>query len=75
MADVDDIVRGLTKAQRAVLMRNLHGNYTIATLEALKRKGLMRVKCADPNPETGGWRHTPLGLEVRARLLSSSGEG
>lgn len=75
MANVDDIVRGLTKAQRRSIegaqdMLSDHGGYPFYTV---------RITC-NPWPEGVAQfltlntdRLTPLGLEVRARLLSSSG--
>jgi hypothetical protein len=69
-SEVGRIARGLSPVQQRVLVHGLSGTATIATYRALRERGLMRVRAADPNPATGGWQRTPLGLAVRAHLLS-----
>lgn len=79
MADLDDIVRGMTKAQADAVLRAEEdghlGNLFIRwwqangrTLRALRRKGLGISVWS-------GVMLSKAGLEVRARLLSSGGEG
>ena len=62
-SELGEIVAGLTKAQRDVFMNGLSGRYTIATLLALKRKGLVRQFVA--HPTENAWPDTPLGAAVR----------
>lgn len=98
MADIDDIVRGLTR-EESTRLPVLSSSWVagpdladsvIAHLRRYRELGLVERQFGDRGePVTreadGGlsfcvracwwFRLTPLGLEVRARLLSSSGEG
>lgn len=81
MANVDDIVRGLTKAQREALVAAyddtigrhavlfLRNRSSTRIIASLRKKGISEEHRINID------RLTAAGLEVRARLLSSSGEG
>jgi len=78
MANVDDIVRGLTKAQRAFISnqnlfreRNFYG---IAWCIARELEGAGMLERPPANSPSTARKPSPLGLEVRDRLLSSGGE-
>jgi hypothetical protein len=83
MDNLEDIVRGLTKGERGFVTMPLlsgfgvsygwfHDNdYQIA--RQIYRKGLATKRKVGTG--TSAAIPTPLGLEVRARLLSSCGEG
>lgn len=71
MASVDDIVRGLTKAQRVRMRRDaivLRSRHDTRVAMGLERKGLV-----ERGRHLNQYVHTAAGLVVRARLLSSCG--
>jgi hypothetical protein len=72
VADLEDIVRGLTKAQAdwfATTALLPDGRALGVVARFALPDGTVRYYSAERDALT------PLGLEVRARLLSSSGEG
>ena len=78
MADVEmnaeqfrQLLRGLTQRQRYHVKRGcISGDFTMATVRALTRKGLMRLEITSPNGQCGFMRLTPLGERVRAYLAT-----
>lgn len=76
MANVDDIVRGLTKAQSDMLSGRYDPEFArIEDAAALERMGLWAFDPAKQGADSEYYEMdiTPLGLDVRACLLSSSG--
>jgi hypothetical protein len=68
-AYVKEALRSLTPMQRKyVLDGSLHGDATITTYRALKRKGLFYLKITSPNGQCGHAELTPLGETVREIL-------
>jgi hypothetical protein len=65
----------LTKVQKGfVLDGSIHGSFSMATVHALKRKGLFHLVIDSPNARCGFMRLTPLGESVR-KLLVGDGRG
>jgi hypothetical protein len=63
---VEEIVRGLSEAQREIVRDGFQPKHRFATMEALIRKGLFaRRQCF---PDSNGLPVTELGLAVRASL-------
>lgn len=50
-----------------------HGDFSIATFRALRRKGLFYIHIDSPNGRCGTARLTPLGEAVSAALPPSAG--
>lgn len=76
MADVDDIVRGLTSDAQAALSRFTSGWRGSTFLDDRVMHVLVsqRLVEIDWNMTGPRYRLTPLGRDALARLLSSSGE-
>jgi hypothetical protein len=68
--EAGEIARGLTKAQREVLLRGLHGRHTITTLISLHRRGLVRRLSAAATENA--WPRTPLGEQVAAIIQNEA---
>lgn len=67
---VKDAKRGLTRVQRRFVRDgSIHGDCTMTTVRALKRKGLFSLVISSPNGQCGFMELTPLGQAVRATLL------
>jgi uncharacterized protein YjhX (UPF0386 family) len=70
----------LHRLSRSPLQRQLvrdgciHGDFTMATVRALKRKGLFHLVISSPNGQCGFMELTPLGEAVRAELRAREGE-
>lgn len=66
LAGAKMIARGLTTTQRKFLASGvIHGDFTMATVRTLKRKGLFELVIDSPNGRCGFMRLTPLGEAVR----------
>lgn len=71
MTDVATVARGLSEAQRYRVKRGcISGDFTMATVRALTRKEFFSFVANSPNGLCGFMEPTPLGLAVRAHLLS-----
>jgi hypothetical protein len=76
LANVQMIARGLTTVQRRYILAGaIHGDCAVATVRALKRKGLFRLVIDSPNGHCGFMRLTPLGEAVREMLQSAAAHG
>ena len=83
MADLEDVLRGLTKGEKAFVTMPFLTGYGVRygwfhdnddqLARQIYRKGLATKRKVEVG--TVAAIPTELGLEVRARLLSSSGEG
>ena len=78
MDSVEQVMKGLTKAEKAFVSnsnlfraRTFYGPALVIARQ-LERAGLMERPIDSQCGKTGR-KPTPLGIEVRARLLSSSG--
>lgn len=73
MAEIaQQIAKGLSKAQRYHVERGcISGDFTLATVSALKRKGLMHLCIDSPNGQWGFMRLTELGVAVQSALKDS----
>lgn len=68
-ARVRAAIRGLTPVQkRHVMNGTFSGDFTMATVRVLNRKGLFYHKTTSPNGQCGPMALTPLGEAVRAVL-------
>ncbi len=73
MADVQNIIKDLTKPQRYHVERGcISGDFTMATVNALKRKGLFELVISSPNGRCGFMELTPLGKQVRQAVTTPS---
>ena len=77
---VRDALSGLTPAQKRVIIAGgFSGDFTMATVRALKRKAIFFHKIDSPNGRCGPMVLTPLGETVREilklRALSTLGQG
>lgn len=68
MPDLDKLARGLTDAQREAIRRGGIGDETMATVNALKRKGLMHLRIDSPDGRWGFMELTPLGQRLKAHI-------
>jgi len=63
---VRDAMRGLTPKQRQfVIDGSIHGDFTMATVRALRDRALFYLHIDSPNGRFGSMRLTPLGETVR----------
>lgn len=68
------LIKGLTPLQRKLVTDGcIHGDFTMATVRALKRKGLFSLVITSPNGQCGHMELTPLGRETRAALQLQGG--
>lgn len=81
MDSVEQVMKGLTNGERAFVSngnlfraRTFYGRALVIARQ-LERAGLMERPSDSSQCGKTGRKPTPLGLEVRARLLSSGGEG
>ena len=75
MADVQKIIKGLTTPQRYHVERGcISGDFTMATVNALKRKGLFELVISSSNGWCGFMELTDLGKQVRQALSAAPGE-
>lgn len=73
MADTQKIAKALSSAQRYHVERGcISGDFTMATVNALKRKGLFELVISSPNGRCGFMELTPLGKQVRQALATPS---
>lgn len=69
MTSVGRIVKALSPLQAEIVRRGcVSGDFTMATVRALKRKGLFELVIDSPNRQCGFMRLTPLGIEVQSAL-------
>lgn len=69
MSELKAAMKGLTVKQRRFVMDGcIHGDFTLATVNALIRKGLFYIEPHTPNKQWGFARLTPLGEALRANL-------
>jgi len=69
------LVRSLTKAQRLLVTDGcVHGDFSMHTVRALKRKGLFHLVIDSPNGQCGFMRLTDLGVAVQAILRAKGAE-
>ena len=67
--DAKQIAAKLTPAQRRHIENGcISGDFAMATVNVLARKGLFYLRIDSPNGKCGFMELTPLGLEVRALL-------
>lgn len=72
MADTQKIVKALSPAQRYHVERGcISGDFTMATVNALKRKGLFELVISSPNGRCGYMELTPLGKQVRQAIAAT----
>jgi hypothetical protein len=72
-AYVTEALRGLTRTQKKfVLAGCLHGDFTMATVRALRSKALFYLHIDSPNGRCGFMKLTPLGETVR-EILKAEG--
>lgn len=72
MADTQKIAKALSPAQRHHVERGcISGDFTMATVNALKRKGLFELVISSPNGRCGFMGLTPLGKQVRQALAAT----
>lgn len=71
--DLDKLVRGLTDIQREAVRRGGIGDESMATVNALKRKGLMHLRIDSPNGRWGFMELTPLALALKAHIERNEG--
>ena len=68
-AEFQSLIRGLTKAQRYHVKRGcISGDFTMNTVNALKRKGLFHLVISSPNGQCGFMELTVLGEHAQAYL-------
>ncbi len=68
---VTEALLSLTAVQRGFVRDGcLHGDVTMTTVRALRRKGLFYLKITSPNGKAGFMELTPLGETVRSILLA-----
>ena len=71
---VERVVQTLTPRQRQMVLSGcIHGDFTMATVNALRRKGLFHLVIDSPNGRCGFMRLTPLGERVRRALSPTAG--
>lgn len=69
---IGEAAKGLTRAQRKhVLAGGLHGDFTMATAQTLRDKGLFYLDIDSPNGQCGILRLTTYGRRVQERLAGS----
>ena len=69
------VIRDLSPTQRRFVRdKNIHGDFTMATVRALKRKGLFHLVIDSPNGQCGFMRLTVAGEQVSAALLRAQAE-
>ena len=74
MSGVQKVVKSLSPIQAEIVKRGcFSGDFTMATVRALKRKGLFHLVISSPNGQCGFMELTPLGAEVRAALTGETG--
>lgn len=70
--DIASIARRLSPLQAELTKDgSIHGDFTMATVNALKRKGLFHLVIDSPNGQWGFMRLTPLGEAVQQHLRSA----
>lgn len=70
------LIKSLTPLQRKLVADGcIHGDFTMATVRALKRKGLFSLVITSPNGQCGHMELTPLGQQVRAVLQLGAEHG
>lgn len=70
-SEVRKVVASLTRAQRQYVKDGcIHGDCTMTTVRALKRKGLFYLVITSPNGQCGHMELTPLGKAVQATLAN-----
>lgn len=63
-------MKSLTPKQKQIVLDGrIHGDVTMATVHALRRRALFNLHIASPNGRCGTLRLTPLGVKVQ-RLLA-----
>ena len=68
---VKETIRGLTPAQRMYVKDGcIHGDCTMQTMRALKRKGLFELVISSSNGQCGFMELTPLGKAVQSALVA-----
>lgn len=69
------IAKKLSPTQREIMRRGgFSGDFTMATVRALKSKGLFFHNITSPNGRCGPMELTGLGIMVRAIVLSEDGQ-
>jgi uncharacterized protein YjhX (UPF0386 family) len=68
------IIRRLSPKQKTFIRDGcIHGDFTMATVRALKFKGLFHLVIDSPNGQCGFMELTPLGNAVRAEMAARDG--
>ena len=69
MTDVHKIARALSPIQAEIVRRGcFSGDFTMATVNALKRKGLFELVISSPNGQCGFMELTDIGKQVRQHI-------
>lgn len=68
---VEKIIKSLSPIQAEVVRRGcFSGDFTMATVRALKRKGLFELVISSPNGQCGFMELTDLGKQVRQSMVN-----
>lgn len=68
---ITSLIEKLSPAQRYHVERGcISGDFTMNTVNALKRKGLFHLVISSPNGQCGFMEPTDLGKRVRAQMLA-----
>lgn len=71
MGAVQKIAKALSPVQAEIVRRGcFSGDFTMATVNALKRKGLFELVISSPNGRCGFMELTDLGKQVRQHLTT-----